>query len=995
MKLSLLKNLWVALVLFGATQFVQAQTTVSGKVTEANGETLIGVSILEKGTSRGTTTDLDGNFSMDVSTTPAILVFSYTGFSSQEMEVTSSTSNIEIIMEEDVARLDEVVVTGLASSVKRSNLANAVASIKAKELTGVTSQSTVDGALYGKFTGADIRANSGAPGGGFSVRLRGVTSVNLNQQPTFIIDGVFLDNSSISLNTNVVTAAAGGGNTSSNQDDASNRIADIIPEDIESIEILKGASAAAIYGIGGAGGVVLIKTKNGGYNQDTKVTLSQTVGVSNPIQLLGDRGWDAALVTEVFGADEAAVFNANGTQDYERLLFDNNPIRSITALSASGGSDKTKFYVSGTYRLEDGLVPNTGYDKGSVRVNLGHKLTDRIEINVASSYIASDADRGLFNNSNANTTVGYALAFTRPWDNLLADRNGNFPANNRVGSNVIETVNTITNRERINRFFGSLRSTWTILQQDNQSLKLITEGGLDQYTHQARGLFPQSLSYFRDPSSLRGASIQGFSSSTRTNFSSLLVHNYYTPSNLNFRTQAGIQQLDASINSTSIVATGLNGSQENIDQSENRSVSQNRLESQIKGVYFQEEVNYDDKIIATIGVRGDKSSNNGDANKIFWNPKASLAVNIHNLTDINSNFFSSIKPRIAWGTSVRFAGFGDRFNALDATEVTGNAGLFTSALRGNPNVRPEEQTELEFGVDLGLLNNRFSFSATYYNKTIDDLLLRAQVPASTGFTNQVTNAGELQNQGLELQLQGEVLRSGNFSWATGINWWRNRSEVTRLDIPAFNIGGFAAFLGQGRIEEGSPATQLIGSIDPSQCNGDDCSNVDPEGDGFMRFGDMEADFNLSWTNSIKFGDFDLSFLFHWKQGGDGINLSTLLYDLGNVTWDFDDTTLDPEGELTNGNFRLAALGVHPGVYIEDASYFRLREAGLYYNIDREVAKFADLRIGISGRNLLNFFDYNSYDPEVSNFGNNVLINSVEVTPYPSSRTFNFHLNVTF
>jgi len=316
-------------------------------------------------------------------------------------------------------------------------------------------------------------------------------------------------------------------------------------------------------------------------------------------------------------------------------------------------------------------------------------------------------------------------------------------------------------------------------------------------------------------------------------------------------------------------------------------------------------------------------------------------------------------------------------------------------LGGNPQVSPETQTEVEFGVDLGFINNRVLFNATYYVKSIDDLLLRAQVPASSGFTNQVVNAGALQNNGLELGIEAEVVKTATLSWATGLNWWRNRSNVTRLDIPAFNTGGFAAFLGQGRIQEGASATQLIGTIDPSQCNGTDCSNVDPEGDGFQQFGDIEADFNFSWTNSLAWNNFELTWLVHWKQGGDGINLSTLLYDLGQVTWDYDDTTLDPSGELSNGDFRLAALGVHPDVYIEDAGYVRLREIGLYYTIPRSTAGFGDVKLGISGRNLINSFDYNSYDPEVSNFGNNVLINSVEVTPYPANRNINFHLNVTF
>ena len=232
---------------------VMAQFTVTGNVQDNEGEPLIGVSILIKGSTSGTVTDFDGNFNISVPGSDGILEFSYTGFKPQETVVSSTNTVVNLTMEEDVANLEEIVVTGLATSVKRSNLANSVASIDSKQLTGVTAQSTMDGALYGKFKGAEIRSNSGAPGGGTSVRLRGVTSIFGDQQPLYIVDGVFVDNSTISLGTNVVSAAAGGGNTSTNQDDASNRIADIDPEDIESIEILKGASAAAIYGSRAAG----------------------------------------------------------------------------------------------------------------------------------------------------------------------------------------------------------------------------------------------------------------------------------------------------------------------------------------------------------------------------------------------------------------------------------------------------------------------------------------------------------------------------------------------------------------------------------------------------------------------------------------------------------------------------------------------------------------------------------------------------------------------
>lgn len=984
---------FMMVMLFCISSSMSAQFKATGTITDGNDEALIGVSIFVKGTAIGSVTDFDGNYSIDIPSNDATLIFSYIGFATKEMDVTSSSAVNNIKLSDEATILDEVVVTGLATSVKRSNLANAVDQIDAETLTGMTVQNTMDGALYGKFKGADIRANSGAPGGGFSIRLRGVTSVFLNQQPIYIIDGVYLDNSSISLGTDIVTSAAGGGNTASNQDDASNRIADLIPEDIETIEILKGASAAAIYGVGGAGGVVLIKTKSGGYNQKSRVSFSQTVGFSQAIRFLGDRGWDRAKVEEVFGASEAEAFDQNGTNDYEDLLYGRNAPLSTSVLSVSGGDEKTKYYISGTFRNQEGIVENTGYEKSSIRANIGHKITDKIELNIATTYINSTADRGLFNNSNSNTTIGYGMAFTRPWDDLLPDENNNFPANNRVGSNVLETVAKVTNRENINRFFGSATAVYNIIQQDQQTLKFGIELGLDQYTARATGIFPQELSFYRDPASLRGVAIAGFATTTSTNASAFLVHNYYTKSNLQIRSQIGVIQLNAEQNQVTSTATGLNGSQTNVDQSATQSLFQNKLESVIKGAFIQEEINYDDKIILTVGVRADKSSNNGDPNKVFYNPKANLAVNIHELVSMENSFISQLKPRIAYGQSARFAGFADRFNALDGTLIQGNAGLQTNSLRGNPDVAPEKQKELEFGADLGFWNNRFLFTATYYTKTIDDLLLRAQVPASSGFTNQVVNAGQLVNRGIELGIETEIVRSGDFSWAVGINWWRNRSEVTRLDIPAFNTGGFAAFLGQGRIQQGQSATQLVGTINPVECNGDDCSNVDPEGDTFMKFGDMEADFNTSWINSLAYKGLELNWVMHWKKGGDGINLSTLLYDLGAVTWDYDDTTLDPAGLQSNGDFRLAALGVHPGVYIEDTGYLRLREIGLYYSIPR-LKGVENLKIGLSARNLFSSFKYNSYDPEVSNFGNNVLINSVEVAPYPSSKTYNFHLSIT-
>ncbi|MDH3243643.1 MAG: SusC/RagA family TonB-linked outer membrane protein, partial [Saprospiraceae bacterium] len=971
-----------------------SQVTVSGKVT-ADGQPLIGVSIAIQGTSIGTVTDFDGTYSLDIPGNSAILEYSYLGYRTETFVANQDNNQIDVVMQEDIASLDEIVVTGLASTVKRSNLAHSVASIDAKALTGVTSQSTMEGALYGKFKGAEIRSNSGAPGGGFSVKLRGVTSIFGDQQPLYIVDGIYIDNSAISLGTNVVSAAAGGGNTATNQDDASNRIADIDPEDVESIEILKGASAAAIYGSRAAGGVVIITTKRGVAGK-TRIQLSQTSGIVRPISLLGDRGWDQAKITENFGADEAARASRNGINDYEAELFDHNRYSGTTRLNISGGDAKTKFFVGGTYKDENGLVENTGYQKTSGRININHKLATPLNLTVTSNYINSRSDRGFFNNGNTNTTVGYALAFTRPWDNLFPDAEGNYPANPRVGSNVLETVNLVTNSEKINRFIGGGKLDWDIFTGNNQNLKAVIAGGIDNYTLRSTGIFPQNLSFYRDPASLGGVSISGSTVNFNTNLSAFLVHYIYTPGGLSFRTQAGVTKENFNLNTVVTTATGLNGSQTNVDQAASVSGFQNREIQEDKGFFVQEEVNWNDRILVTVGLRGDKSSNNGDPNELFFYPKASLALNLHEFDFWGSGVISNLKLRGAFGQSGRFANFPDRFNALEGTLIGLNSGLQTVNLRGNTSVTPEIQQEIEVGADIGLLDNRLNFDITYYRKSIDDLLLRAQIPTSTGYTRQVVNAGELANKGWEIGLEATPV-TGEFNWTTSVNWWTNESEVTRLDIPAFNLGGFAASLGQYRIQEGRSATQIVGTINTSDCLEADCSDLDPDGDGFRVYGDAEADFNMSFFNTLNWKNFELSFLWHWKEGGDGINLSTLLWDLAGLTWDYDDKTLDPSGEQGNGDFRLGSwFAGDTGPWIEDTGYLRLREVGLYYTIPREtLGDVVGLKLGLSGMNLVNIFDYNSYDPEVSNFGGNVLANTVEVTPFPSSKRMNFHIIATF
>lgn len=289
-----MKKLYLLLVSICLFAFsANAQRVIKGKVTDAAGEPLIAVNIGVKGTSAGTTSDVNGAYSLQVPDNATTLVFSFVGYKTKEVEI-GAQSTVDVMLDEDEEVLEEVVISGLASTVKRSNLANSVASISASVIAGTTTQSTVDGALYGKFKGANIVANSGAPGGGTAIKLRGITSISGSSQPLYIIDGVYVDNSSIASGVNFVSQASAGG-SQSNQDNPSSRIADLTPEDIESIEILKGASAASIYGSRSAAGVIIITTKKGEAGKP-RITFDQSIGFQSMLNPLGQRNWNETTV---------------------------------------------------------------------------------------------------------------------------------------------------------------------------------------------------------------------------------------------------------------------------------------------------------------------------------------------------------------------------------------------------------------------------------------------------------------------------------------------------------------------------------------------------------------------------------------------------------------------------------------------------------------------------------------------------------------------------
>lgn len=974
-----------------------SQGTVTGQVVSgSDGTPLAGVSVLVKGTSQGASTDFDGNYTIAIDNFPATLVFSYLGFETVEQEVEAPT-DLDVTLTESATGLEEVVVTGLATSIKRSNAANAVATVSAEELAGRTPAQTLDGALNGKFTGALINASSGAPGGGMSIKLRGVTSVNGNSQPLYIIDGVYVNNSSIfSAGLNEVSGASlGGASATANQDNASNRIADINPQDIENIEILKGASAAAIYGARAAAGVIIITTKKGKQGK-TKIDFSQAIGYNSVINLQGQRDWDAALAESVYG--EGALYTqaeADGTlRDYEKEIYGEKGFISNTNLSVSGGNGRTSFFAGITNNEEEGIVKRTGADRLSLRLNVDHRISDNIKLGITSNYIKTGADRGFFNNDNSGTTLGVALTATRPWDYLLPDENGNYPDHPNNSSNPLQTRDLMTNYETVSRLIGGANLDINLYRTERSNLKAVLSAGLDTYTMRAKVFFPRELQFMRpDQGGVDGLTGDSTTENTDANYSGFLVHNYTTDDNLSFTTQTGVTSQQFSQNTVRVTTTGLIATESNLDQGANTGVRQFRLEQEDFGFFVQEEVNWQDKIIGTLGVRGDKSSNNGDANEYFYYPKASLAVNLGNFDFWGeNNFFSLFKLRSAYGEAGNFAPYGALFTPYVNSLVTnqfgnGYVGIVVPTTLGDRSISPERQKELELGFDAGLFDNRVNLEFSYYIKSVDDLVLRANAPTSSGYSFRWSNAGSLENKGVEIGLNANVFNSQAFTWDTGVTFYKNKSKMKELNVPSFDTGGFGTGLGTFRIEEGKSVTQIVGN--------DENGNV-------QVLGDAEPDFQMNFNNSFTFAGFTLSFLWHWKKGGDNVNLSRLLSDFSGTSSDYDEINLDPAGVVPNGDYRIGSyLNGVATPFVEDASYLRMREIGLYYNLPTGLLEnlfhgtVADVQFGFSGRNLINIFDYNSYDPEVSNFGTTGLSQGIEVTPFPSSKRVLFHLSVGF
>jgi TonB-linked SusC/RagA family outer membrane protein len=942
--------------------------TLSGVIKETDtGEPLIGATVIVTGTDLSAITDENGQYVIEG--VPAQAVSVEISADQHETKVDQLNGDQDTLDESiGLTQTEQIVIEGRAPVIVKQNLANGASVVSDKDLNRVSAP-TLDAALQGKLAGANMQFNSGAPGGGAQLRLRGISTINGQSSPLYVIDGVIVSNVAVPSGANAVTGAAAGG-SASNQDNPVNRIADINPNDIENVEVLKGASAAALYGSKAANGVVIITTKRGHNGQNT-VNVTQRFGTAMLSNEIGSRHFGSVQdVKDAYGDTSPLVqayMDSNGqTFDHEKEITQVK-LSEETIASAAGGTDKGNYYGSVLVHDEPGIVIGTYYKKQTGRVSLGYDLWDRVKLGVTANLIHSTSDRGLTNNDNTGTSLYVVLSGTPNFVDLRP-KNGVYPANPAVGSgaNPMQTVALFDNTEDVWRLIGGATAQVDAWHDDASKVTILGNFGADSFDQKNNIYSPPELIFEPITDGLAGTSINA----TTTNF------NYNTgvgalwdfkPKGAGYHSalSAGATYESVDLDSVYVTAQNLTGGGNAVDTGTSVGVTENRLRTRDAGLYAQEEVALlDDKLSLLGGILGERSSLNGNTGHYYLFPKFAGTYEIPALKDK----LDVLRARAAFGEAGNRPNYGQKFTPLNATtNIDGNAGLSVGGTAGSPDIQPERQREIEVGLDAEAKNDRAVLELTFYNRRVSDLLLQRSLATSSGFTTEFFNGGALRNRGVELALQVTPVE-GTVDWTTRGIFTLNRSSIRSLPVPAFDItvAGFGTGLGAYRIERGRSATQLV--------------TTDADGNEVV-LGDGEPDFRVGWSNELKYKAFTLTGLLDWQQGSKIVNLTRLLYDFGNVS---------PDGDAAA--MRLASFtagDVSP--YVEDASFVKIREISLTYDFPEKVAKqlgpVSSLELQLSGRNLATFSPYSGLDPEVSNFGSQPIGRNYDVAPYPPSRSY--------
>ncbi|WP_461787621.1 SusC/RagA family TonB-linked outer membrane protein [Pedobacter sp.] len=991
---------------------IQAQTkplinsTLTGKVVDAATKIGIpGASIHITGTTHTVQTDSNGNFDFVTGQKfPYTLEISYIGYEKQTVVVNGSP--ITVALKEAVNQLNDLVVVGYGTQ-SRKNLIGSVSKIDPTDTKTIPTAS-FDVQLQGKAAGVQINANSGVPGADVFIRVRGATSINASNDPLYIIDGVFVNSSSLQ---NIA------------QDRGISPLADINPADIESIEILKDASAVAIYGSRGANGVVLVTTKRGNYGQKTKIDFNASEGVA---WAPSDRIWKATtgeehaiLVNEynrnmgtaepfrdksivISGVAGRGLPSEQPTYDRLSYLFRNARLRNYD-VSLQGGSEKTKFYFGGGYTGQEAIWRPMGLERGAIKINLDHKISDKISISTSNSISKTHRDQARPANGANGTLLQASLNI--PTYLPIFDAAGT-PLKWVNFDNIAVLTSTQNLWSNSYHYVGNVNLDYKITSK----LNFRTTFGVDYNNYEEN-------EYWDTRTILGNNGGRGTQSITQ---SSTAINEQ----TLNYNDKIGKHSFGVLVGNTlqgietkNVSATGTNfpnNSYTQISSAATQTASQYKNNSTLASFFSRVDYNFNSKYYAEFIIRADGSSKFGANNRWGYFPAVGGAWRLSEEDFIKRiPQISNLKLRLSYGITGNQGGVSDFASrglwtgGFGYADVAGGSELpGTGPLQiANPDLKWESTAQFSSGLDIGLFNDRLGIELNYYRKYTSDALLQVATPGITGFTSYLTNYGEISNNGYEVSINSTNIRNQSFTWKTDFNVAGNKNTIEKIpaDIPF--AGRDLIRLQQGNSLYAYWLYKQLG-VDP---NTGDAVFEDYNGDGKITAEDRQI-VGSTWpkffgglTNSFTYKNFDLSAFFVFSYGNYIWNHNRMLgetggtLDAGRVLLASQLNRWTTTGQITETP-RLTAANYsrqENSRFFEDASYLRLRTLTFGYTLPKSLtqrAKINKVRLYVTGNNLLLFTKYTGADPE-SNLGTQNIQGYDYDTP-PQPRSIQFGLNVS-
>jgi len=985
----------VALALALATAgraYGQEPTRITGRVTDQDNKPIVSAQVVVTGTSIGAATNDSGQFAIRLPSGARTLTVRRIGFVATTVPLTAGQTEYAIQLKKDVLQLDRQVITGVATTQSNKNAVTFDPTVTSEQLNGAPTP-TVENALQGKVPGATIEQNSGAPGGGLQVTIRGVTSIYANGQPLYVVDGVVVSNATFASGLNVITNAAGNSGMPTDQDQSVNRIADINPNDIESIQVLTSAAAASIYGAEAAGGVILITTKKGVAGKP-QVSLSQKFGTFNLEHELNVRHFslpEAYSYGTSQGLDSATVLqnyqSCNGFCDNQKGLYGGGELSYETDASVRGGGVNTTYFLSGLTKYDNGVNLGTGYNKQSARANITQTLFNTITASASLAYTSSLTRRGINGNDNLGISGYDVISYTPSWFNLNAKNPDGTYVVNPFGSqdNPYQDAQRVKTPEEVNRTTLGGNIDWKAFSGDHYSLHLVLNGGADFANIHDQFYMPPDEYVELGPlvtPSLRGASTYQDSYNRLSNYSVNLIHNYTGISWLNATTSIGLfRDKNATYQQNNTGESCAPGIQ-NYQLCAVQIPLFVETETNNQSYNAQEQLVILDRLSLTGGLNAERSSNDGGVNRYYVYPKVAGSYRIPGfVTGIDE-----IKVRAAYGATGNLPIYGIKYpGPVDLSNYSGQIGFSFDATAGNKDIKPETDNDYEGGLDFILFHSRVSLNATVYRKVVTDLLLQDFVAPSQGLSSQWINGGQLSNEGLELQLNATVVQSGKFTWLNTESYARNYARMDKLPVNPFPAGasfGFSPFGGY----------QIVQGADPNAIWG--YRLVDGAPGPLTQLGNSAPAFTLGFGNDFSYGPLHLHMFWDWREGQSVSNLTDEYFDaFNNFSGNLADTVASQK--------RAAVLFAGGTAYVQHASFLKLRELTGRWDLPQSLVNslghgyLRNASLSLSGRNLVTFTHYQGADPEVSNFGAQNFGRGQDVTPYPPTRSYFVSLDLGF